>query len=70
MGSIKSKIEEQEEYLNNRIEYIKSNYPIEWDRLIKTQGMKRIRGKIRSEYNNKLNDKHYFNHSQYKCFST
>jgi hypothetical protein len=70
MGINESRIEEQEKFVNEKIKFIKSNYPNEWDDLIKTQGMKRITGKIRSIYNNTLDDKIYFNHTNYKCFNT
>lgn len=70
MGSSNSRIEIQEKFVNEKIKFIKLNYPNEWNELIKTQGMKRIRGKIRSIYTNTLNDKSYFNHNNYKCFST
>ena len=70
MGINESRIEEQEKFVNEKIKFIKSNYPNEWDDLIKTQGMKRITGKIRSIYNNTLDDKNYFNHNNYKCFNT
>lgn len=69
MGYSHSKIEEQEKFVNNKIEFIKLNYPVDWNILIRTQGMKRIKGKIRSFFNNTLDEKHFFNHNNYKCFN-
>jgi len=68
--SSNKRIEEQEKFVNKKIESIELNYPNEWNDLIKNQGIRRIKGKIRSMYYNQLDNKTYFNHTNYKCFST
>lgn len=66
--SSNKRIEEQEKFVNKKIESIELNYPNEWNDLIKNQGIRRIKGKIRALYNNNSNNNNYFNHEKYKCF--
>jgi len=67
MGSNNSKnVKLQEKYVNEKIEFIKLNYPVEWDKLVRTQGMKRIRGKLRTIFNDKPSIYTFFNHNEYK----